>query len=71
MGDHFVGLILPAILRKHQKRASQPLFAVVKKLVDQVLFNTHISPQHISNEVVGEGTLRAENLDHFLFLDDE
>jgi len=41
-GKHFLRLVFPAIASEQQKSPSQPLFAGVKKLVDQILLDADV-----------------------------
>ena len=52
-GKHRDGLVIHAITGQQQKRARQPLFAGVEKLIDQILLESDVPCQHESNKAVG------------------
>ena len=51
--------------------SGQPFFAGVEELVYQVLLDSDVSRQHISDEAVGELVFLVERANHFVFLNDE
>jgi len=70
-GEHCLRLALCAIAREQQQSARQPFLTGVEELVDQVLLDSYVSRQHISDEAVGELVFRAERANHLGFLNDE
>lgn len=64
-----MGLIVLAITREQQQRASESLLGGIEELIDQVRFNPDVSRKHVRNEEVGERVFLVENASHFLFLD--
>src|ERR1700676_2871357 len=70
-GEHFLRLALRAVARKQQQSARQPFLTGVEELVNQVLLDSYVSRQHISDEAVGELVFRAERANHLGFLNDE
>src|SRR5467141_5101136 len=70
-GKHLLRLVLRAIARQQQQRARQPFLAPIEQLVDQVLFDSYVSRQHIRDEAVGEFVLLVEHANHLLSFNDE
>src|SRR6202049_375371 len=70
-GNHFLRLVLLAILSEQQKSARQALFAGVEKLVDQVFLDPDVAFQHIGDEAVGECTFSMEHANHFRFFNNK
>ena len=69
--NHFLRLVLLAILSEQQKSAGQPFLAGVKELIDQILLDSNIPREHISHESVRECMLRVEHANHFLFFNNK
>src|SRR6266849_6079791 len=70
-GKHLLRLALRAIARQQEQRARQPLLARIEQLVDQVLFDSYVSRQHIRDEAVGELVLLVQHANHLVFLNDQ
>src|SRR6266481_3704221 len=70
-GKHLLRLALRAIAREQQQSARQPFLAGIEELVDQVLLDSYVSRNHISDEAVRELVFLAERADHLVFLNDE
>src|SRR6266478_2073675 len=70
-GKHLLRLALRAIARQQQQGARQPFLARIEQLVDQVLFDSYVSRQHIRDEAVGELVLLVEHANHLLFFNDQ
>src|ERR1700687_1686176 len=60
-----------AVVREQQQSARQPFLAGVEELVYQVLLDSSVSCQHISDEAVGEPVFLVEHANHLVFLDDQ
>ena len=56
---------------EQQQSARQPLLAGVEELVHQVLLDSSVSCQHISDEAVGELVFLVQHANHLVFLDEE
>jgi hypothetical protein len=70
-GQHRVDCILLAVTGEQEKRAGEPLFARIEKLIHQVLFDANVPGKHESDEPIGEGVLFVKYPEHFIFLNDE
>src|SRR6202051_422034 len=66
-GNHFVRLVLLAILSEQQKRAGQTFLAGVKELIDQILLDSDVPRNPISHEAVGERMFSVEHANHLFF----
>ena len=51
-----MGVIVFAITRKQQQRASQPLLGGIEELIDQILLKPNVPRKHVGNE---EGSASA------------
>ena len=58
-----------AIAREQQQRTSEPLFARVEELIDEVLFDPDVSDEHVGDETVRELRLLVQRANHLLFRD--
>src|ERR1700687_3302902 len=70
-GKHVLRMALRAIAREQQQSARQPFLAGVEELVYQVLLDSSVSCQHISDEAVGELVFLVEHANHLVFLNDK
>ena len=68
LGSTFVRMAWRAIAREQQQSARQSFLAGVEELVDQILFDSDVSRQHISDEAVGELVFLVEHANHLLLL---
>ena len=57
------------VTREQQKRACKPLLAGVEELVDQILFDSDVPRQHVSQETIRERGPGLEVSHHLLLLD--
>ena len=71
LGSISLEVDLPAVAREQQQSARQPFLAGVEKLIDQILFDSDVSRQHVSDEAVGELVFPVEHANHLVFLNDE
>jgi len=70
-GNHLLRLASRAMPREQRQSARQPFLTGVEELVNQVLLDSYVSRQHISDEAVGELVFRAERANHLGFLNEE
>src|ERR1700726_2528883 len=56
-------------MREQKKKAGEPLLAGIKKLVDQILFNSAIPCQEIRHEQLGKFRLGTQGSNHRFFGD--
>jgi hypothetical protein len=49
-----MGVIVFAITRKQEQRASELLLGGIEEVIDQILFDSDVSRKHAGNEEVGE-----------------
>ena len=68
LGEDLLRMFPCAIAGEQEQSAGQPFFAGVEKLVDQILLNPNVSPEHIGDETVGEFMFRVEHANHLAFL---
>jgi hypothetical protein len=57
--------------REQEQSARQSFLAGVEELVYQVLFDSDVSRQHVSDEAVGKLVFPVKHSNHFAFLNDE
>ena len=69
-GKNLLRLALRAKAREQQQRTREPFLGGVEELVDQILFDSDVSRQHIGDEAVGKFVLPID-AKHLAFLDDE
>jgi hypothetical protein len=67
-GNNFFRLFFVAIAGDQQKRSGQTFLAGIKKLIDQVFFDTDVAFQHVGNETVGEFMFFMKDAGHFALL---
>jgi hypothetical protein len=67
----FLRMTWRAVVCEQQQSARQALFAGIKELVDQVLFNSYVSREHVRDEAIGKPVLSVERPHHLVFLNDE
>ncbi len=70
-GKHLLRMAARAVVCEQQQSARQPLLAGVEELVHQVLLDSSVSCQHISDEAVGELVFLVQHANHLVFLDEE
>jgi hypothetical protein len=55
-------------MSQQKQNPSEPFFAGIKKVIDQVLFVTNVPPQHIRYKLIREGVFAVKGKHHCLLV---
>ena len=55
-----------AVARQQEQRSCQPFLAGIKELIDQILFDSNISGEHVGYEAVGKRMLSVKHALHLI-----